>query len=162
MDPKDEKMKLFNKHLNRVLVEMNSEDYYLQHKYRVYNAAEKAKNLERSTQRAVRLMREMEEEKKPVVATQLIDENVVNLTNQLKELVQAGGSPIKNVKSNKKLLFVPEDTSEESLDSNDDSYDRKMEERKKKKRKKEKEQQNLGLKKNLRPERNRARGQSMA
>ena len=81
MDPKDEKMKLFNKHLNRVLVEMNSEDYYLQHKYRVYNAAEKAKNLERSTQRAVRLMREMEEEKKPVVATQLIDENVVNLTN---------------------------------------------------------------------------------
>ena len=162
MDPKDEKMKLFNKHLNRVLVEMNSEDYYLQHKYRVYNAAEKAKNLERSTQRAVRLMREMEEEKKPVVATQLIDENVVNLTNQLKELVQAGGSPIKNVKSNKKLLFVPEDTSEESLDSNDDSYDRKMEERKKKKRKKEKEQQNIGLKKNLRPERNRARGQSMA
>ena len=162
MDPKDEKMKLFNKHLNRVLVEMNSEDYYLQHKYRVYNAAEKAKNLERSTQRAVRLMREMEEEKKPVVATQLIDENVVNLTNQLKELVQAGGSPIKNVKSNKKLLFVPEDTSEESLDSNDDSYDRKMEERKKKKRKKEKEQQSLGLKKNLRPERNRARGQSMA
>ena len=107
-------------------------------------------------------MREMEEEKKPVVATQLIDENVVNLTNQLKELVQAGGSPIKNVKSNKKLLFVPEDTSEESLDSNDDSYDRKMEERKKKKRKKEKEQQNLSLKKNLRPERNRARGQSMA
>ena len=119
---------------------MSSEDYYLQHKYRVYNAAEKAKNLEKSTQRAVRLMREMEEEKKPVVATQLIDESVVNLTNQLKELVQAGGSPMKHVKSNKKLLFVPEDTSEESLDSNDDSYDRKMEERKKKKRKKEKEQ----------------------
>ena len=141
---------------------MSSEDYYLQHKYRVYNAAEKAKNLEKSTQRAVRLMREMEEEKKPVVATQLIDENVVNLTNQLKELVQAGGSPMKHVKSNKRLLFVPEDTSEESLDSNDDSYDRKMEERKKKKRKKEKEQQSLGLKKNLRPERNRARAESMA
>ena len=161
MDPKDEKMKQFNKHLNRVLIEMNSEDYYLQHKYRVYNTAEKAKNLEKATQRAVRLMREMEEEKKPVVATQLIDENVVNLTNQLKELVQAGGSPMKHVKSNKKLLFVPEDTSEESLDSNDDSYDRKMEERKKKKRKKEKEQQSLGLKKNLRPERNRARGESI-
>ena len=44
---------------------------------------------------------------------------------------------MKHVKINKKLLFVPEDTSEESLDSNDDSYDRKMEERKKKKRKKE-------------------------
>ena len=161
MDPKDEKMKQFNKHLNRVLIEMNSEDYYLQHKYRVYNTAEKAKNLEKATQRAVRLMREMEEEKKPVVATQLIDENVVNLTNQLKELVQVGGSPMKHVKSNKKLLFVPEDTSEESLDSNDDSYDRKMEERKKKKRKKEKEQQSLGLKKNLRPERNRARGESI-
>ena len=81
----------------------------------------------------------MEEEKKPVVATQLVDENVVNLTNQLKDLVKAGGSPMKNVKSKKKLLFVPEDTSEESLDSNDESYDRKMEERKKKKRKKEKE-----------------------
>ena len=44
---------------------------------------------------------------------------------------------MKDVKSSKKLLYVPEDTSEESLDSNDESYDRKMEERKKKKRKKE-------------------------
>ena len=81
MDPKDEKMKMFNQHLNRILVEMNSEDYYLQHKYRVHKAKEKSKNLEKSTQLAVRMMRQMEEDKKPVIATQLIDENVVNLTN---------------------------------------------------------------------------------
>ena len=55
----------------------------------------------------------------------------------MKELVKVGASPMKDVKSSKKLLYVPEDTSEESLDSNDESYDRKMEERKKKKRKKE-------------------------
>ena len=69
MDPKDEKMKLFNQHLNKILVEMNSEDYYLQYKYAVHKATEKSKNLEKSTQRAVRLMREMEEQKKPIVAT---------------------------------------------------------------------------------------------
>ena len=37
--------------------------------YAVHKATEKSKNLEKSTQRAVRLMREMEEQKKPIVAT---------------------------------------------------------------------------------------------
>ena len=68
---------------------------------------------------------------------------------------------MKNVKSSKKLLYVKEDTSEESLDSNDESYDRKMEERKKKKRKKER-QQTLGLNKKLKTERKSIRGHSMA
>ena len=68
---------------------------------------------------------------------------------------------MKDVKSSKKLLYIPEDTSEESLDSNDESYDRKMEERKKKKRKKER-QQSLGLNKKLRPDRKSIRGHSMA
>ena len=62
-----------------------------------------------------------------------------NLKGKLTELVKQGASPIKNIKSTKKLLYVPEDTSEESLDSNDDSYDRKLKERNKKKRKKERQ-----------------------
>ena len=59
-----------------------------------------------------------------------------NLTTQLKELVKT--SPTSSfVRNRKRLLYVPEDSSEESIDSNDESYDRKVAEKKKKKRKKE-------------------------
>ena len=47
------------------------------------------------------------------------------------------------------------------MDSQDDSYDRKLEERNKRKRKKER-QQSLGVKPKLRTERKRVMGQSMA
>ena len=61
----------------------------------------------------------------------LIEDSVANLTEQLKEqLKQSPRSGLDN--SKRRLLFVQEEVSDVSIDSNESSYDRKMAEKKKK------------------------------
>ena len=78
----------------------------------------------------------MRQEQGPSVANKLIEQQVENLTVQLKDYI-VKNSPKGPHNRGRKLLYVPEDSTEESLDSNDESYDRKLAEKKKKKRKKE-------------------------
>ena len=60
---------------------------------------------------------------------------MASLTEKLKEVVKASPNlGLDNAK--RKLLHIPEESSGESLRSDDESYDRKMAERKKRKRKK--------------------------